>query len=891
MPTRDQLARVDQLLDELFDLPAEDRIPALRRRSEDPEVQAEVESLLHAAQASTGFLSAPVRPSGVAAPDAFVGMRIGVWRTTRLLGRGGMGEVFEAVRDDGSFDQTVAIKLLQQDAAAQLERFQVERQILARLEHSGIARLYDGGVSPDGRPYMVMEFVAGTSITEYCARHAPSLAERLRLFVQVCDAVAFAHRNLIVHRDLKPSNILVTEGGKVKLLDFGIAKLLDEQRARVTQAAAAPMTPICAAPEQLTGGAITTATDIYALGLLLFELLTGTHPFMGMGAPMLQAMRTVLQKPAPHPSVVAAERPDAPIPARVIRGDLDAIVGKALRLEPAKRYATVEAMQLDVERSQRGEPVEAREGARLYSVGRVVRRYRWAAMAVAAIIISLSVGLGIAAWQAQKAAVERDAARRDAAREEAVRFSLTRMFHAAIADQSGKATTAKGMIDSSAQRVLREYRDQPQLAGEIVLTLADLYAALEDVNGAAALLEGFINEADPRVDPVALADARQKLAVMELQQGHTEQAAKLLDQAEAFWRSKPNAYAEERLEGLVVRVRLQRAQGDFTAAIESTRDAIVQRVALSGRNHRETAVLYNTLAIALASASRMPEATQAYHEAMAIYAALGLGDSIDAQVIAANTGTIEMRAGHLREAEVLLKSSTERERSLAGDSAAVAAAMSYYGRLLSETNRNAAAVGVLREASDMAAHYAGVDSPVAVQARVFLGEALLANGTRPEADTILRKTHDDALAHFPAAHPLTLRTTIGLGELAIADKDFAKAQGLLGDCTANLRKLGPPAASNLAFALTLLGDVEMQQGDVQGATSHFHEAVQIREKAPDDVWELAVAQERMGEALQKSGSDAALPLLKKAAAALEAQLGAAHPETLRARAALKPLAT
>jgi Tetratricopeptide repeat len=260
-------------------------------------------------------------------------------------------------------------------------------------------------------------------------------------------------------------------------------------------------------------------------------------------------------------------------------------------------------------------------------------------------------------------------------------------------------------------------------------------------------------------------------------------------------------------------------------------------------------------------------------------------------VIAANTGTIEMRAGHLREAEVLLKSSTERERSLAGDSAAVAAAMSYYGRLLSETNRNAAAVGVLREASDMAAHYAGVDSPVAVQARVFLGEALLANGTRPEADTILRKTHDDALAHFPAAHPLTLRTTIGLGELAIADKDFAKAQGLLGDCTANLRKLGPPAASNLAFALTLLGDVEMQQGDVQGATSHFHEAVQIREKAPDDVWELAVAQERMGEALQKSGSDAALPLLKKAAAALEAQLGAAHPETLRARAALKPLAT
>ncbi len=887
MPTREQLDRVDQLLDELLDLPPEHRIAELRRRNEDPGVQAEVESLLQAARASTGFLSAPVRPSGVATPDAFVGMRIGVWRTTRLLGRGGMGEVYEAVRDDGSFNQTVAIKLLQQDAAGQLERFQAERQILARLEHSGIARLYDGGISPDGRPYMVMEFVAGSSITEYCARHAPSLAERLRLFVQVCDAVAFAHRNLIVHRDLKPSNILVTEGGKVKLLDFGIAKLLDEQRARVTQAAAAPMTPICAAPEQLTGGAITTATDIYALGLLLFELLTGTHPYMGMGAPMLQAMRTVLQKPAPHPSAAAAERRDAPIPARVIRGDLDAIVGKALRLEPVKRYATVEAMQLDVDRSQRAEPVEAREGARLYTVGRVVRRYRWAAAAVAAIIVSLSVGLGVAAWQAQKAAVERDAARRDAAREEAVRFSLTRMFHAAIADQNGKATTAKGMIDGSAQRVLREYRDQPQLAGEIVLTLADLYAALEDVSGAAALLEGFINEADPRVDPVALADARQKLASMDLQQGHADLAAKLLDQSEAFWRSKPNAYAEERLEGMAVRARLQRVQGDLAASIETTRDAITQRIALSGRNHRETAVLYNSLAIGLAAAGRMPEATQAYHEAMAIYTALGLGDSIDAQVIAANTGTIEMRAGHLREAEVLLKSSTERERSLAGDSAAVAAAMSYYGRLLSETDRNAAAIGVLREASEMAAHYAGAGSPVAVQAHVFLGEALLATATRPEADTILKKTHDDTLAHFGPAHPLTQRTRIGLAELAIADQDFAKAQTLLNECAGNLRKLGPQSESNLAFVLLLLGDVELARGDVPSATTHFREVVQYRERAPDDVWELALARERMAEALQRSGSDAALPMLKKAAADLEAQLGATHPETLRAKAALK----
>ncbi len=263
-----------------------------------------------------------------------------------------MGEVYEASRADGNFEQRVAIKLLQREAAAQMVRFQAERQILARLEHPGIARLYDGGVTEDGRPFMAMEFVEGRPITEYCQITHATFEQRLALFVQVCDAVAYAHRNLIVHRDLKPSNILVTPNGAVKLLDFGIAKLLDAQRARVTQAAATPMTPICAAPEQLTGGAVTTATDVYALGLLLFELLSGTHPWMGSDTPVLQAMRTVLQRPAPSLSRTAEAQPNAPVPARLLRGDLDAIVAKALRKEPGDRYATVEAMKLDVERSR-----------------------------------------------------------------------------------------------------------------------------------------------------------------------------------------------------------------------------------------------------------------------------------------------------------------------------------------------------------------------------------------------------------------------------------------------------------------------------------------------------------------------------------------------------------
>ena len=882
-----QRARVDELLDDLFDLPEGERLANLRARHiDDSAVMAEVESLLRSASASGGFLSMSPKPAGDPLPDEALGLRLGAWRITRLIGRGGMGEVYEAARADGNFEQRVAIKLLQREAAAQMERFQAERQILARLEHPGIARLYDGGVTEDGRPYMAMEYVEGRPITEYCQINHATCEQRLALFIQVCDAVAYAHRNLVVHRDLKPSNILVTPSGAVKLLDFGIAKLLDAQRARVTQAAAAPMTPICAAPEQLTGGAITTATDVYALGLLLFELLSGTHPWMGSDTPVLQAMRTVLQKPAPSVSRTAEAQPNPPVPARLIRGDLDAIVAKALRKEPADRYATVNGIKLDVEREMRGEPVEAREGARLYIISRTLRRYRWAAAGIAAVIVSLAAGLGVAAWQAEKAAQERDVARRDAAREEAVRYNLTGLFHQAISDQGSKTTTAKGMIDSSAQRVLKEYRDQPQLKGQIVLTLADLYGALEDANGAASLLDGYLAEANSSADPLSVADARQKLAGVELLRGHADRAAELVEQAESFWRDSPRLYAEERLEGLAIRARVQRARGDLDGSIATIRDAIAKRTALSGHDNRETAVLFNSLAITLGTVNRLSEALKAYYETTAIYRALGLGDGIDAQIIVANTGVLEMRAGHLREAEHLLKSSVERERALAGDSAAVAAAMSYYGRILAVTNRNEAAISVLRDSIEMAGRYTGPDSPVTIQARVFLGEALLWSGAHADAAGTLTKAHDASVAHYGVAHPLTLRTEIAVGQLAAGDGNNQLAQEQLGEAVAGLRKLGAQSAATLAMALEALGSLQSVEGRNADAETLLREAVSIRENTPDDIWELAQAQERLGEVLLKSGNAGAAGMLKKASIDLESQLGANHPQTLRAKAAL-----
>ena len=801
-----QRVRVDELLDELLDTPAEARTDYLDRNGgDDPDVRREVESLLRATEKVGGFLATPARLAPEAAGESVPpDTRIGPWRITRHIARGGMGVVYEAVRAEGDFTQRAAIKLLRNEAIAELERFHVERQILARLEHPGIARLYDGGIAPDGRPYMVMELVEGEPITDYCARIHATLAERIRLFTQVCEAVAYAHRNLVVHRDLKPANILVTTTGQVRLLDFGVAKLLAAEDSDLTRTVGAPMTPASAAPEQLLGAPVTTATDIYTLGLLLFELLTGTRPWSPAGEPIAHAMRVVLERPAPAPSMTAAALPDPPLPPRRLRGDFDAIVAKALRKEPTHRYETVDALKLDVERAMRGEAVDARTGARLYQFGRFIRRYRWGAIAMVAVLLSLAGGLGAAAWQARRVQIERDAARRDAAREEAVRLQLTRLFRSAIAERGSTPATAKSMLDASAQRVLREYRDDPQQAGEFVNTLADLYGSLEDIEGGAVLLEGFLRQADPRIDPANVADARQKFANFELARGNVQHAGELLTQAEAFWASVPTQYAEERLEGLGLRARERRAAGDLDGAIATMRSAITQRIALSGRVHRETAVLYNSFAIILTAAHRLNEALAAYRETLSIYQAMGLGEELEAQIVSGNMGSLEVRTGQLREAETVLRDAIQHERALAGNSAAVAASLGYYGKLFVLTDRPAQALPTLEEATELATRYTTPTSPVTVQNRLFLGEAQLLAGDSAAARATLEENVQVALAHYGANHPLTLRTQLAQARLLLATGHTADAQALLTTLIPGLRSNGAQTVEELRQAENLI---------------------------------------------------------------------------------------
>ncbi len=376
-------------------------------------LEREVQSLLasHARADAEAFIERGVGSSGDA---AWVGRRLGPYRIESVLGHGGMGSVFRAVRDDDAFRKAVAIKVVRRGLdPALVSRFRAERQILAGLDHPGIARLIDGGTTDDGLPYLVMDFVEGEPITGYAEAHGLTVRARLALFRAVCAAVEYAHRNLVVHRDLKPSNILVTADGAPKLLDFGIAKLLavEPRELEPTITMLRPMTPEYASPEEVRGLAVTTASDVYSLGVLLCELLTGERPYeLGTRDPMEMARIVATTEPA-RPSVLAARRADERWRAQ-LEGDLDTIVLAALRKEPERRYGSVAQLSDDVLRYLDGRPVSARPDTFGYRAGKLVARNRGVFAAAAALLLSLVGGIVATAWQARVARRERARAER-----------------------------------------------------------------------------------------------------------------------------------------------------------------------------------------------------------------------------------------------------------------------------------------------------------------------------------------------------------------------------------------------------------------------------------------------------------------------------------------------
>lgn len=731
-----RFARIEAIVDQALEQAPGDRAAWLRGACDgDAELLAQASRFLGAIDASAGFLEQPA--ASFPEPSGLAGTLAGPWRLIRLLGRGGAGEVWLAERADGRYEQQVAVKLLRHWRDGTATRFEREQALLARLEHPGIARLIDAGSAPDGQPYMVMEYIDGRTLVDHCNAAGLSIAQRLALFEQICDAVAYAHRHLVVHCDLKPQNILVRADGRVALLDFGIARLVDieEGESGEPHTRTIRLTPQYAAPEQLAGQPQTTLTDVYTLGLLLHELLAGQSPWgelVGQGP--MAIMQRATSGPPPAPSAQARTAADA----RRLRGDLDAIVGKALRPEPGHRYASVEAMRDELERHRQLRPVRARGDAFLYRLRRGLRRY-WLAAAVSFALVASVLTGSIGVMQAQRQAErERDIAQTEAMRAKAVRDALAHMFRdAGQQSGDGMALTAEQIFAQAAERIDRDFSDDPATAGQVLHALGELHLYLNDYAGAEPLLRSWLERESAINDPAAAADVRSALAEALFRMGLADEAVELLHEAQSYWQADAPRHADRLLTSRMLQSQLERQRGDVDLGIQTLEATVPLRLQRSGEMHFETAALFSNLGAAYIQAGRVEEGIEASQRAMTLWQALELDNGNDALNTLNNLAAAYFRSGDLDQAAANFEQALRIRRQAYGPSAATAALIGNYARVMQQRNETGPALALVEEAEPMALAHAGPDSLLTLSLKITRAELLVRVGRLAEADGVL----------------------------------------------------------------------------------------------------------------------------------------------------------
>lgn len=545
-------ARVEALFERLLAYPPEQREALLLQAvPHDPALRAEVTALLRAEGQAGGFISgavgaaaAQLDPEGPGAPLLESGERVGPFRVVAELGRGGMGSVHLAERDDAEYTVKVAIKVIRGGPAGgdSVRRFRAERQILAGLDHPNVARLLDGGTTVEGLPWLALEYVDGEPIDVWCDRRRLSLDQRIDLFLEVCAAVEYAHGKLVVHRDLKPANVLVTEEGVAKLLDFGIAKLLDPDGDDPNRNAThlRMMTPAYASPEQVRGDAVTTATDVYALGLLLYELLSGRPAQRVTSSDHWEVQRAVCEREPDRPATVLtdevaqARSTTSTHLSRALSGDLDQILEMALRKEPERRYPSVAAFAADLRRYREGRPVVARGSSLGYRAGKFVRRNATGVLAAAVVALLF---LGTVAFYTTRLTGERNRARVEAARATEVAGFLADLFRQANPDVApGPPATARDLLDRAAERIAVDLEGNPDVSAEMLQVIGVAYQSLGEPLPSLPLLEEAVLLRRERGEPEPLWDALDALAVLHWNLGRQEEAEAMHREALALAR-------------------------------------------------------------------------------------------------------------------------------------------------------------------------------------------------------------------------------------------------------------------------------------------------------------------------------------------------------------------
>jgi serine/threonine-protein kinase len=836
--------RIEACLDELLALPAGERAAALERLAGgDAALRLRLQGLLDQTSAGDSLLDRPAlaafqseaTPAGSVAP----GTRIGAWRVVELIGRGGMGEVYRAERADGQFEQQAALKLIRRDAAESPRRFQAERQILARLEHSGIARLLDGGVAQDGRPYMAMELVSGSSITEWCCAADVSLEQRLALIMAVCEAVAYAHRNLIIHRDLKPGNVMVTREGAVKLLDFGIAKLLAADGAE-EQTRHTPVTLGYAAPEQLAGGAVTTATDVYALGILLFEVLTGRRPWSLAELPMASALDKLLRDSLPAPSRHAAELAVSPVPAKLLRGDLDAIVAKAVRREPERRYASADALREDIARHLRGEPVAARAGARLYEAGRFLKRNRLFAASGALVLLAIVAGSLGMAWQARRAQIE-------ARKATAVKDFVIGIFNANGLDNpdgaKARATTAEQLLDLGARRIGTDMQDVPEVRAELLGTIGGLYADLDLSERAIGLLQEQVDllkrlrgeGADAQV-----AEAEVKLGAAQVNAGHYSDAGDSLTAALRILDALHDRDSVTRARALTWLAHIAFKQRPFKdpAAEQFAKESLH---ILETRHPEETLRITDISELARICLRRKDYAAAEdyYHEALALEQGppFNMRPS-DIAGIQLEYGEMLLRARRYDEAAEKLGNALDLYRKqVGGEYAQAIRAQEYLAVVALERGHLSEARPILAQALQSFVRVRGADDLVwTADARVWYARLLLARGEMETAETMVDESVSSFRAHAPNSVFLPLVRRVQ-ADLFVAQGRWADAESAVGEARAGLVKVYGEQHERYAGILLAEAELRLAQQDAGNAEPLYQRVLdgwsQSGEPVPD----------------------------------------------------------
>jgi serine/threonine-protein kinase len=768
----------------------------------DPELKAEVAALLAAAdEVGDRFERGPALGAldGAAGDEdaPVIGERIGPYRVVREIGRGGMGAVYEAHRDDDAFQKRVALKMVAsgRDTDAILRRFRYERQILARLEHRNIAALLDGGLTESGQPFFAMEYVEGQRIDEFCRVNRLSVRDRLQLFRQACSAVHYAHQNLVVHRDLKPSNFLVGADGTVKLLDFGIAKLLDPESDpgdALTHPGAAPMTTAYASPEQLIGEPVTTASDIYSLGVLLYELVVGKVPFETRDLPILEARRRRLEEtPVPPSRAVTAETAATRSEAtarrlqRAIGGDLDNIVMMALRREPDRRYPSVEALSDDLLRFLAGLPTQATPDSLGYRFRKLVRRNRLAVAAVAAAIVAVLVGTAASLWQTKVARRERDRAEREQEKATQVTEFFREVLMAAAPQQSGRSVTVVEAIAAAIPRIDSAFADQPWVKTALKSTVGSTLYDMGLKQEAEPLLRAALGEQialDSGRVTEDLADATYNVATVAQDFGRLEEAESLYRRAMAMYESLPEMTPAEIARGWGQVSTLMISQGRTEEALVlQGRVVDILRTRLP-RTDRALWIAIANYGSALTDVGRLEEGEKHFQEAIALGEAARGRDGDDVGTMLQPLAMNLLFAGKLSAAESVARRShrimvqhrgasntaalaslravisvlIERERcdeaiplargvialrgtEIPDTDLSLGSAYLALGQCLGTSGDPVAGVAAAREGLALREALFPPDHWVIAQAKSLLGEVLLRSGSEPEGRRLLEE--------------------------------------------------------------------------------------------------------------------------------------------------------